>query len=100
MSLIIVNNLLKHKDTCFCGMPFLKTQIDCHLNAIAFLFIYIVAIICRYDIIIDDTLKPWLIEINASPSMAATTHNDRIMKTKLIADIINVVLPNSEDLPR
>ena len=46
-----------------------------------------------YDIIIDDALKPWLIEVNASPSLSSTTVHDRIMKYKLINDIINVVLP-------
>ena len=46
-----------------------------------------------YDIIIDDLLKPWLIEVNASPSLSSTTVADRIMKYRLINDIINVVLP-------
>lgn len=46
-----------------------------------------------YDIIIDDKLKPWLIEVNASPSMIATTANDRILKRKLMEDILSVVLP-------
>ena len=49
-----------------------------------------------YDIIVDDRLKPWLIEVNASPSLSSTTVSDRIMKYKLISDIINVVLPPGE----
>lgn len=46
-----------------------------------------------YDIIIDDNLKPWLIEVNASPSMTATTANDRILKDKLVDNLLSVVLP-------
>ncbi|XP_074660059.1 polyglutamylase complex subunit TTLL1-like isoform X2 [Tubulanus polymorphus] len=49
-----------------------------------------------YDIIIDDNLKPWLIEVNASPSLTATTSNDRIMKYKLISDVINITIPPGE----
>ncbi|KAJ2946079.1 hypothetical protein O0L34_g4998 [Tuta absoluta] len=45
-----------------------------------------------YDIIIDKELKPWLIEVNASPSMAGTTANDRILKYKLVESILDVVL--------
>ncbi|KAF0298518.1 putative tubulin polyglutamylase TTLL1 [Amphibalanus amphitrite] len=46
-----------------------------------------------YDIIVDQNLKPWLIEVNASPSLSSTTANDRIMKQALIDNIIKVVLP-------
>ncbi|KAL5106013.1 putative tubulin polyglutamylase TTLL1 [Taenia crassiceps] len=49
-----------------------------------------------YDIIIDDTLKPWLIEINASPSLSSTTRLDRIMKYKLIDDVLNIVVPDNQ----
>lgn len=41
-------------------------------------------------------MKPWLIEVNASPSLTSTTSSDRIMKFKLISDIINIVIPNGE----
>lgn len=44
----------------------------------------------------DDNLKPWLIEVNASPSLASTTSSDRIMKFKLVSDIINIVIPKGE----
>ncbi|XP_072340746.1 polyglutamylase complex subunit TTLL1-like isoform X1 [Scyliorhinus torazame] len=51
-----------------------------------------------YDIIIDSKLKPWLIEVNASPSLASSTANDRIMKYNLINDTLNIVAPNG-DIP-
>ena len=37
-----------------------------------------------YDVLIDDKLKPWLIEVNASPSLSTTTESDRIIKMNLI----------------
>mmetsp|Transcript_5923 Transcript_5923/g.10258 ORF Transcript_5923/g.10258 Transcript_5923/m.10258 type:complete len:412 (-) Transcript_5923:188-1423(-) len=50
-----------------------------------------------YDIIIDDTLKPWIIEVNASPSLSSTTESDRSLKCKVIHDVMNLVVP--EDFP-
>ena len=47
-----------------------------------------------YDIIIDDDLKPWLVEVNASPSLTATTSSDRIMKHTLIHDVLSVLCPD------
>ena len=46
-----------------------------------------------YDIIVDENLKPWLIEVNASPSLSATTEADRILKFKLINDTLQCVVP-------
>ncbi len=50
-----------------------------------------------YDIIIDDELNPWLIEVNASPSMTSTTQSDRAMKHMLINDTLKIVVP--DDFP-
>lgn len=47
-----------------------------------------------YDIIIDADLRPWLVEVNASPSLSGTTSSDKFMKQTLINDIINVVVPS------
>ncbi|KAJ1442917.1 tubulin-tyrosine ligase family-domain-containing protein, partial [Ochromonadaceae sp. CCMP2298] len=47
-----------------------------------------------YDILIDQDLKPWLVEVNASPSLSATTESDRVMKLSLLRDIYNIVAPN------
>lgn len=46
-----------------------------------------------YDVMIDSDLKPWLIEVNASPSLAPTTEPDRILKMGLINDTLDVVMP-------
>mmetsp|Transcript_22357 Transcript_22357/g.34614 ORF Transcript_22357/g.34614 Transcript_22357/m.34614 type:complete len:104 (-) Transcript_22357:2-313(-) len=46
-----------------------------------------------YDILIEDNLKPWLIEVNASPSLSTTTESDRILKMNLIKDVFNIVIP-------
>jgi len=46
-----------------------------------------------FDIMIDKALKPWLIEVNASPSLTSTTHPDRIMKSNMVNDIIETVVP-------
>lgn len=44
-----------------------------------------------YDILIDDQLKPWLLEVNASPSMTASTRDDYDLKYKLLNDTLDIV---------
>ena len=40
-----------------------------------------------YDVLIEDNLKPWLIEVNASPSLSTTTESDRVLKMNIIISI-------------
>jgi tubulin polyglutamylase TTLL1 len=49
-----------------------------------------------FDVLIDDKLKPWLIEVNASPSLSATTVSDRLLKATVINDVFNIVFPDGE----
>nr|CDS32565.1 tubulin polyglutamylase ttll9 [Hymenolepis microstoma] len=44
-----------------------------------------------YDILVDDNLKPWLLEINASPSLTASSSEDYNLKVKLLDDTLSVI---------
>ncbi|XP_054836221.1 probable tubulin polyglutamylase TTLL9 isoform X2 [Eublepharis macularius] len=44
-----------------------------------------------YDILIDQDLKPWLLEVNASPSLTASSQEDYELKTHLLEDTLNIV---------
>ncbi|KAL0236881.1 hypothetical protein PCE1_000278 [Barthelona sp. PCE] len=44
-----------------------------------------------YDILIDGDMNPWLIEVNASPSLSAETQSDKEMKMRLLHDMLSVV---------
>ena len=44
-----------------------------------------------YDVIIDQHLKPWLLEVNASPSLTANTREDYLMKTEMLHGMLDVV---------
>jgi tubulin polyglutamylase TTLL9 len=44
-----------------------------------------------YDIMIDSNLKPWIIEVNASPSLTASSKSDYDMKCKILEDMLHIV---------
>jgi tubulin polyglutamylase TTLL9 len=44
-----------------------------------------------YDVLLDDTLEPWIIEVNASPSISADTPDDYKLKFGLLEDMLGVV---------
>ena len=44
-----------------------------------------------YDILIDESFKAWLLEVNLNPSLHCTSPLDLSIKTDLITDIFNVV---------
>uniref|UniRef100_M4AQX9 Tubulin--tyrosine ligase-like protein 9 n=2 Tax=Xiphophorus TaxID=8082 RepID=M4AQX9_XIPMA len=44
-----------------------------------------------YDILLDENLKRWLIEVNASPSHTPSSREDYEMKFRLLEDTLNVV---------
>lgn len=43
-----------------------------------------------FDVLIDSDLKPWLIEVNLSPSLSPDSPLDHVIKTNLLADTFNL----------
>ena len=46
-----------------------------------------------FDVLLDTELKPWLIEINSSPSMTANTPGDYETKLGLLEDVFTILDP-------
>jgi len=44
-----------------------------------------------FDILIDDKLKPWLMEVNVCPSLSSSSPMDRKIKHTLLTDILNII---------
>lgn len=44
-----------------------------------------------FDILIDDDLVPWLLEVNLSPSLNTDSPLDLRVKSKLISDLFNLI---------
>jgi len=50
-----------------------------------------------FDVIIDETLKPWLLEVNLSPSLAVDTPLDLKVKSRMLADLLTLVAFSPSD---
>ena len=44
-----------------------------------------------FDILIDSDLKPWLLEVNISSSLATDSPLDMSIKSTLVIDIFNII---------
>merc|ERR1712048_882101 len=43
-----------------------------------------------FDVLLDDCLKPWLLEVNIHPSLSATSPLDRRIKRHLVEDTLTL----------
>ena len=50
--------------------------------------------ILGFDVIIDENLKPWLLEINYTPSFGTDTPLDRLIKKGVIEEAIRIMNVN------
>lgn len=54
-----------------------------------------------FDILIDSNLKPWLLEVNLSPSLGCDTPLDVRLKSAMLADLLTLVgLPAVDPIVR
>jgi len=44
-----------------------------------------------FDVLLDETLRPWLVEVNTSPSLSSDSPLDKSLKTKLVVELFNLV---------
>jgi len=44
-----------------------------------------------FDVLIEDNLRPWLIEVNLSPSLSISSPLDRKIKAEAVADLLTIV---------
>lgn len=44
-----------------------------------------------FDIMVDDKLKPWLLEVNSSPAMSMDTTTDYRIKPDLLKDTFKLI---------
>eukprot|EP00759_Apiculatamorpha_spiralis_P020231 PhF_6_TR25679/c0_g1_i1/m.36184/K16601/TTLL4; tubulin polyglutamylase TTLL4 len=45
-----------------------------------------------FDVLLDDTLRPWLLEVNVSPSLESSSKMDYETKTSVVTDLMNMLL--------
>jgi len=44
-----------------------------------------------FDILVDESLRPWLLEVNVQPSLSSSSPMDKQIKTSLLSDIFNII---------
>lgn len=75
---VIIKSLLSVDSTIYQNLKKLPNRSNCFE-------------LLGYDILIDTELKPWLMEVNLSPSLATDSPLDVKIKSNLMVDTFNLV---------
>lgn len=51
-----------------------------------------------FDVLLDDQMKPWLLEVNLCPSLNVETPLDIEIKTKMLVDLFNLVGMQTQEM--
>ena len=79
LHVLIVPSLLLTKRLCFCpSMQLNLSRTNCFE-------------VFGFDIFLDHKLKPWLIEVNVSPSLSSSSPLDKRIKNKLLCDTFHII---------
>ena len=84
---IVIKTILSITDS---GIPIIK---DFNLSSVNLFEIY------GFDILLDDYLNPWLMEVNLNPSLNCDSNLDLKIKSRVLTDIFNIIgaIPFSHD---
>lgn len=56
-----------------------------------------------FDVILDENLKPWIVEVNISPSLHSSSPLDVSIKGQMIADLFNLagyMIPDPKEIAK
>ncbi|XP_071210434.1 pneumococcal serine-rich repeat protein-like isoform X3 [Salvelinus alpinus] len=82
--------------TIIASDPYVNTLVKLHLRSP-----YSCHELFGFDIMLDENLKPWVLEVNISPSLHSNTALDVSIKGQMIRDVLNLagfLLPQREEV--
>ncbi|KAI3356017.1 hypothetical protein L3Q82_017287 [Scortum barcoo] len=82
--------------TVIASEPYVNTLLKMHLQTP-----YSCHELFGFDIMLDEKLKPWILEVNISPSLHSNTALDVSVKGQMIRDLLNLAgfrIPQKEDV--
>lgn len=82
--------------TIIASDPYVNTLVKMHVRSP-----YSCHELFGFDIMLDENLKPWVLEVNISPSLHSNTALDVAIKGQMIRDVLNLagfVLPQRDDV--